>query len=211
MSVLFSGLVENCWKEINTRAVIQDNVVYKYYICHKTLIKNCILSFTWSSSALSVLLYFILKDMLTEDTSDLVEMLVLTYYFWVGINSGPEDQGLGTREPRTKDWRICHRLKSRMPSWDSRIWNLASKGKLYNFQMAQIMQWLHAIWNYMKKVKSHISMVFGLVSQIPQLLVVRKKIFHGTRGTNQFTCVPAHISTRHATVYSTFDSEPVYV
>ena len=41
----------------------------------------------------------------------------------------------------------------------------------YNFQMAQIMQWLHAIWNYMKKVKSSISMVppthpiYGLLSK----------------------------------------------
>ena len=29
----------------------------------------------------------------------------------------------------------------------------------YNFQMAQIMQWLHASWNYMKRVKSSISTV----------------------------------------------------
>ena len=29
----------------------------------------------------------------------------------------------------------------------------------YNFQMAQAMQWLHAILNYMKKVKLSISMV----------------------------------------------------
>ena len=40
------------------------------YICHETLTKNCILSY--KCSALSVLLhftsYFILKDMLTEDT-----------------------------------------------------------------------------------------------------------------------------------------------
>ena len=37
------------------------------YICHKTLIKSCILSYKRSGSALSVLLYFILKDVLTED------------------------------------------------------------------------------------------------------------------------------------------------
>ena len=37
------------------------------YICHKTLIKSCILSCKRSDSALSVLLYFTLKDMLTED------------------------------------------------------------------------------------------------------------------------------------------------
>ena len=33
------------------------------YICHKTLTKSCILSYKRSGSALSVLLYFILKDM----------------------------------------------------------------------------------------------------------------------------------------------------
>ena len=38
------------------------------YICHETLIKSCILSYKGSSSALSVLLYFILKDVLTKDT-----------------------------------------------------------------------------------------------------------------------------------------------
>ena len=37
------------------------------YICHKTLIKSCILSYKRSGSVLSVLLYFILKDVLTED------------------------------------------------------------------------------------------------------------------------------------------------
>ena len=39
----------------------------KCYICHKTLIKSCILSYKRSGSALSVLLYFILKDVLAED------------------------------------------------------------------------------------------------------------------------------------------------
>ena len=37
------------------------------YICHKTLIKSCILSYKRSGSALSVLLYFTLKVVLTED------------------------------------------------------------------------------------------------------------------------------------------------
>ena len=37
------------------------------YICHETLIKSCILSYKQSGSALSVLLYFKLKDVLTED------------------------------------------------------------------------------------------------------------------------------------------------
>ena len=35
---------------------------------HKTLTKSCILSYKWSGSVLSVLLYFTLKDVLTEDT-----------------------------------------------------------------------------------------------------------------------------------------------
>ena len=39
----------------------------EYYICHETLIKSCILSNKPSGSALSVLLYFTLKDVLTED------------------------------------------------------------------------------------------------------------------------------------------------
>ena len=39
------------------------------YICHETLTKSCILSHKWSGSALSVLLYFTLKDVLKEDTS----------------------------------------------------------------------------------------------------------------------------------------------
>ena len=37
------------------------------YIYHETLIKSCILSYKQSGSALSVLLYFILTDVLTED------------------------------------------------------------------------------------------------------------------------------------------------
>ena len=38
------------------------------YICHETLIKTCILSYKRSGNALSVLLYFTLKNVLTEDT-----------------------------------------------------------------------------------------------------------------------------------------------
>ena len=38
------------------------------YICHETLSKSCILSYKPSGSALSVLLHFKLKDVLTEDT-----------------------------------------------------------------------------------------------------------------------------------------------
>ena len=39
----------------------------KCYICLETLTKSCILSYKQSGSALSVLLYFKLKDVLTED------------------------------------------------------------------------------------------------------------------------------------------------
>ena len=39
----------------------------KCYICQETLTKSCIPSYKQSGSALSVLLYFTLKDMLTED------------------------------------------------------------------------------------------------------------------------------------------------
>ena len=37
------------------------------YVCHNTLTKSRILSYKRSGSALSVLLYFKLKDVLTED------------------------------------------------------------------------------------------------------------------------------------------------
>ena len=37
-------------------------------IFHDTLTKSCILSYKRSSSALSVVLYYTLKDVLTEDT-----------------------------------------------------------------------------------------------------------------------------------------------
>ena len=39
----------------------------KCYICHKSLIKSCILSYQQSGSALSVLLYFTLDYVLMED------------------------------------------------------------------------------------------------------------------------------------------------
>ena len=41
----------------------------KCYICHETLTKSYILSYKQSGSALRVLLYFTLKEVLTEDTS----------------------------------------------------------------------------------------------------------------------------------------------
>ena len=47
------------------------------YICHETLTKSCILSYKRSDSALSVLLYFTLKDVLTEDIALKFNTLVL--------------------------------------------------------------------------------------------------------------------------------------
>ena len=47
------------------------------YICHKTLTKSCILSFKRSGSALNILLYFTLKDLLTEDTPLKFNTLIL--------------------------------------------------------------------------------------------------------------------------------------
>ena len=46
------------------------------YICHKTLIKSCILSYKQSGSVLSVLLYFILisTHFLNKQTGFFVEM-----------------------------------------------------------------------------------------------------------------------------------------
>ena len=40
----------------------------EWCICNMTLTKSCILPYKQNSSALSVLLYFTLKDMLTKDT-----------------------------------------------------------------------------------------------------------------------------------------------
>ena len=41
------------------------------YIYHKTLNKSCILSYKPSGSASSILLYFTLKGVLTEDTLEM--------------------------------------------------------------------------------------------------------------------------------------------
>ena len=45
------------------------------YICHKTLIKSCILSYKRSGSALSVLLYFTLTKVSTKHSS----LVILTH------------------------------------------------------------------------------------------------------------------------------------
>ena len=42
---------------------------YQCYTCHKTLTKSCILSYKRSGSALSVLLYFTLKEVLIKYTT----------------------------------------------------------------------------------------------------------------------------------------------
>ena len=75
----------------------------------------------------------------------------------VGINSRPEDQGSRTWELRTKDWGIHHGLESRIPYWDSRIWNLASTRKLYNFRYFRIL-YLNKFqlpWNLTRNPNKH--------------------------------------------------------
>ena len=49
---------------------------------------------------------------------------------------------------------VCMALDYKQHHWYVRLSLLK-----YNFQMAEIMKWLLAIWDYMKKVKSSISMV----------------------------------------------------
>ena len=44
------------------------NIARSKASCHEILTKSCILSYKQSGSALSALLHFILKDVLTEDT-----------------------------------------------------------------------------------------------------------------------------------------------
>ena len=69
--VLLKALPPVCMKytarcESRVANIAQDEA--QCYICHETLTKSCILSYKRSGSALSVLLYFTLKDVLTEDT-----------------------------------------------------------------------------------------------------------------------------------------------
>ena len=42
------------------------------YICHEILTKSCILSYKQSGSTLSVLLYFTLENVLTEDKFNII-------------------------------------------------------------------------------------------------------------------------------------------
>ena len=51
---------------------------------------------------------------------------------------------------KEKIWGVRHRLESCMPSWDSRIWNLALAGKLYNLRYSKILHlkiFHYLIWN----------------------------------------------------------------
>ena len=53
----------------------------KCYICHKTLIKSCILSYKQSGSVLSVLLYFTLTKASTKYSSLAILTHLLTIFF----------------------------------------------------------------------------------------------------------------------------------
>ena len=57
-----------CNIQLQVRVEWQIQHQAECYICHKTLTKSCIFLYKQSVSALSVLLYFTLKDLLTEDT-----------------------------------------------------------------------------------------------------------------------------------------------
>ena len=50
----------------------------------------------------------------------------------------------------TMVFKLWTKLNNTIDMWDRAFWN--------SFQMAQITKWLDAIWDYMKKVKSSISM-----------------------------------------------------
>ena len=69
--VLLKALLSVCMKytvQGESRVANISQGKAECYICHETLNKSCILSYKQSSSALSVLLYFILNNVLTEDT-----------------------------------------------------------------------------------------------------------------------------------------------
>ena len=68
--ILYKALLPVCMKyttqgESRVANIAQDEA--ECYICHETLTKSFILSYKQSGSALSVLLYFTLKGVLTED------------------------------------------------------------------------------------------------------------------------------------------------
>ena len=70
LSVLFEGLRPVCMKNTAWGESHVINITWgkaKCCICHETLTKSCILSYKWSGSALSFILYFTLNDLLTED------------------------------------------------------------------------------------------------------------------------------------------------
>ena len=67
--VLLKALLPVCMKYTARGESRVANIAQgECYICHEILTKSCILSYKRSGSALSVLLYFTLKDVLTEDT-----------------------------------------------------------------------------------------------------------------------------------------------
>ena len=67
--VLFKALLPVCMKytaQDESRMANTARGEAKCYICHKTFIKSCILSYKRSGSVLSVLLYFTLTKMSTK-------------------------------------------------------------------------------------------------------------------------------------------------
>ena len=57
--------IYTAWGESQVANIAQGKA--ECYICYEILTKSCILSQKWSGSALSVVLYFTLKGVLTED------------------------------------------------------------------------------------------------------------------------------------------------
>ena len=71
LNVLLKALPPICMKYTAQGEIWVANIAWgeaECYICHETLTKSCILTYKRSGNALSVLLYFTLKDVVTEDT-----------------------------------------------------------------------------------------------------------------------------------------------
>ena len=78
--ILLKALLPVCMKYIARDESQVANIARseaECYICHKTFIKSCILSYKRSGSVLSVLLYFILTKVSTKYSS----LVILTHSF----------------------------------------------------------------------------------------------------------------------------------
>ena len=65
IGTLFKYYLKHC-RQFVWNIQLEVRVKAECYICHETLTKSRILSYKQSGSALSVLLYFTLKDVFTE-------------------------------------------------------------------------------------------------------------------------------------------------